>query len=203
MVSPQNTPTEIAPGTLPVDRGFVRQEASSAAWPTRAGAIDAFPTYFWGSVVAGTMLVLSLFVLSYFLMLGCHVGVAADQSVSLGVGSGVWMFITGCVAYFFGGMLSNCISRPVYSGFVKGATIWGLSIPLALLIAAILAGGTGILTGLNSPLIVSNASASMSTAAVRHVINYGVIWTTFLTLAAGLICSIIGSWSTSKDQANI
>ena len=102
MVSSQNTSTEVAAGTLPVDRGFVREEASLVAWPTRNGVMAGYPTYFWGSVVAGTMLMLSLFVLSYFLMLGCHVGVAADQSVSFGGGSAVWMFITGCVAYFFG-----------------------------------------------------------------------------------------------------
>ena len=207
MVSPQNpSTTDVAPGALSSGRGFVQEEITTVSTAPTYGAIGvrgySYPVYFWGSVIAGSLLVISLFVLSYMLMLGCHVGVTSAGMLSLGWGAAVWIVITSALAYYFGGMLSNCISRPVLNGWVKGATIWGLSIPLVLVIGAIMAGGGGLLTGLNLP----HFSGTIATTAnnVQQVannlqpspgLNFGFVWTGFITLIVGLIFSIFGAAS--------
>ena len=199
MVSPSTVhpATEVAP--VAGDRGFVREQTGYVGWSPAGGAGGIFAPRFGGSVVAGTLLTLSLFAWSYLLMLGCHVGVAAGGTISLGWGAAVWMFITACVAYYFGGMLSNCLSPPVYGGLAKGAAVWALSIPLTLVILAFVAGGAGILAGVNAPAVAHGGMTN--NAIVRQGVNFGVLWTVILTMAAGLVCSLLGSWAMVRAGA--
>ena len=188
MVSSTNiASTEVAPGTVPTGRGFIREETLY----TTPGSPALSGWRFGSAVVYGSLLTLSLFAFSYLLMLACHVGVAAGGIISLGWGAAIWIFITGCIAYYFGGMLSNCLSPPVYGGYAKGAAVWALSIPLAMVILAIVAGGAGIFTGLNTPTVTNMTN----NVAVHQGVNFGVLWTAVLTLIAGLVCSLLGSWS--------
>jgi hypothetical protein len=201
MVSPQNPypPTEVAPGAARTDRGFVTEVTETTAAP--AGVAMPTPgwsypqsTYFWGSVIAGTLFVVSLFVLSWFLMLGCHVGVTQGGMLSMGWGTAIWLCITSAIAFYFGGAIANNISRPLGTGWLKGATVWGLSIPLALCIWGLAAAGSGLLVGSMAPHvnIVANAGAAGG-AATAVGVSFGAIWTAFIMLIVGLIFSIIGS----------
>ena len=203
MVSPQNTASSsVSPGVLPSDRGFVTEESViTTPAVTDITALPrlgySYPVYFWGSVIAGTVLVMSLFVLSYLLMLGCHVGtVGPDGALSFGWGAAVWLVITSCIAYYFGGMLTNCISRPIGMGWLKGATVWGLSIPLALVISSVLGAGLGVLG-----LSLAHVENAAGTAAPTHLAmgfigpDFGAIWTAFLILICGLVFAMFGSAS--------
>lgn len=207
MVSPQNsTGSGLAPEVIR-DRGFVAETVATAASPTYSPAVAdvpqySSPRYFWGSVVAGAVLVYSIFCLSYLLMLGCHVGVGSSGMLSLGWGAAIWFIVTSCVAYYFGGMLSNCISSPVNGGLAKGATVWGLSIPLALLISAVIAGGSGLFAGLNMPhfqeTVVTTAgnAQQVATNLQPHLgPNFGFICTAFIALLGGLLFSLFGAAS--------
>ena len=207
MVSPQNpVTTSVSQGTVGTDRGFVPGDATTTA-PSYRSATDSaaaahypYPTYFWGAVVAGTLFVMSLFALSYFLMLGCHVGVTHSGTLALGWGAAIWIVVTSCVAYYCGGLIANQISRPLGSGWLKGAAVWGLSIPLGALVLAIIAGGTGLLAGLTIPQTGVNAVNNAQTVANNLQpsvagLNFGYVWTAFITLLAGLIFSVVGSGS--------
>lgn len=209
MVSPQNpTSTDVVnPATVGNDRGFVREEvlSSSATAPVYTGAAATvrypYPVYFWGSVVAGTLLVMSIFVLSYFLMLGLHVGVDASGALALGWGAAIWLVVTSCIAYYFGGLLASQISSPLGSGWLKGTSIWGLSIPLVAVIGALVMGGTGLF-GLITPQFnetLANAGQNAHQVANNlqpHAgVNFGFIWTAFTILICGLIFAILGSGS--------
>ncbi|HXE53627.1 MAG TPA: hypothetical protein VN541_11450 [Tepidisphaeraceae bacterium] len=214
MVSPQTTTTtDVAPGIVRNDRGFVQEETIRYPDSSLVGGSSlrySYPTYFWGSVIAGTLFVLSLFVLSYCLMLGCHVGVNSAGVLALGWGSAIWICITAAIAYYFGGMIANQISRPLGAGWLKGAAIWGLSIPLALVIGAVIAGGSGLLTGLNMPHFTETVATTagnaqqVATNLQPHVgMNFGFIWTAFVALIVGLIFSVIGSGSAVPVNAGI
>lgn len=203
MVRPQdspNTASDIAPGVVR-DRGFIEEAVvqpvpTVVQTPRKVLGRGRFPVYFWGSVIAGTLLVLSIFVLSYVLMLACHVGSTAGGYLSLGWGAAIWICVTSCIAFYFGGMLASSITPPVGDGWLKGATIWGLSIPLALIISAIVAGGTGLLAGLNSPHITAvTTPAVANTVQTTLPVAYGFVWTAFTTLIVGLIFAILGGGS--------
>src|SRR5437764_6273838 len=99
-------------GATRSDRGFITEETASSVSPV-AGYSAISPTFphahhFWGSVIAGSLVTISVFVLSMALMLGCGVGVSSSSHLlSFGWGAAIWIIITSCVAYFFGGMVSG------------------------------------------------------------------------------------------------
>jgi hypothetical protein len=99
-------------------------------------------------------------------------------------------------------MLSSCISPPVRGGLLKGSSVWGLSVPLALVISAIIAGGTGLFGGLNMPHLADTMATTAGNARVvannlqpHPGLNFGFIWTAFIALALGLAFSVFGSAS--------
>ena len=208
MVLPQDSTTttsDIAPGTVR-DRGFIREEVISSVSPGYVASDSALsygrPYYFWGSVIAGSLLVFSIFCLSYLLMLGCHVGVDGNGMLALGWGAAIWFIVTSCIAYYFGGMLASCISSPVRGGLLKGSTVWGLSVPLALVISAVIAGGSGLFGGLSMPhfadtmaTAAGNAQQVANNLQPHLGLNFGFIWTAFIALGLGLVFSILGSAS--------
>lgn len=207
MVSPQNsTASDVAAGEVR-DRGFIREEiiaTTSPAYAPSTATVPRYshPVYFWGSVVAGSVLVFSLFCLSYLLMLGFHVGVDSSGMLALGWGAAIWFIVTSCIAYYFGGMISNCIAPSSSGSMLKGSSVWALSIPLALMISAVIAGGSGLFAGLNMPhfqeTVVTTASNAQQVATnlQPHLgLNFGFIWTAFIALICGLFFSLIGSAS--------
>ena len=60
MVSTPHPSTQIAPGTVPGDRGFIREETFTTVSPLNSST-GVYPFRFGGSVVLGSLLTLSLF----------------------------------------------------------------------------------------------------------------------------------------------
>jgi hypothetical protein len=173
--------------------------AAAPSYPAAGFAPYTRITSFWGSVIAGTLLVLSVFVLSWCLMIGCHVGVIGD-TLSLGWGSAIWIAITSCIAFYFGGLLANSTTRsdmaPMSTGWLKGAAVWALSIPLTFCIWGLAASGTGLLAQFN----LTQSVAANTVAPVAAGVMFGWFWTAFTVLSAGLIFAIFGS-ATSAPRA--
>lgn len=212
MVSSQNTTnspvSESVIGVMRTDRGFVPPEAEGGL-SQQYQRIGQYwrPSHFWGAVIAGSLFTLSLFVLSWLLMLGCHVGVTRAGLLSMGAGAAWWTMITSCIAFFFGGWLAGHISRPMGTGWLKGVAVWGLSIPLALCICAILSAGSGLLATSTAPHVSIVESANNLRAVSGQIVyaglSFGAIWTAFWTLAAGLFFSIVGSSSLVRQRTYV
>ena len=180
-----------------VSRGFIPEETVIAAGP--GNALVTYYRPFWRPVVAGTLFALSVFVLSWFLMLGCHVGILDNGVLALGGGAAVWLWVTACIAFFFGGMIASAMTAspgdtPAASngsGWLKGAVIWAFSIPLALGIYALLAQSSGLLISLGLPHVGVVETGSPSIAATGARLGY--YWAVFIGLALAFIFSIVGS----------
>lgn len=213
MVSSQNPTNSPAPeaviGVMRSERGFVSAEPESTGNSRQYLSMlqPGQTSYFWGAVIAGSLLTLFLFVLSWLLMLGCHVGVTRAGLLSIGAGAAWWTMITSCIAFFFGGLMAGHISRPIRFGWLKGAAVWGLSIPLALCICAILSAGSGLLATSTVPHVNIVESASnlraFSNQIVYTGISFGAIWTAFWTVLAGLFFSIVGSSSVVRQRSYV
>jgi hypothetical protein len=187
MVSPQST-TETDSGSIRSDR--LSQEVILPVTDRLVWERYSSSTGFWGSVIAGTLFALSVFALSWYLMLGCHVGVAGSRVFALGVGSAWWIVVTSCVAFYFGGMVASAIARPYGTGWVRGAAIWGLSIPLTLAILGLVA-GREVLGALHLP----HAGALVGTTSQITESGTAFAWVAFLTLICGLIFAMLGSFT--------
>jgi hypothetical protein len=179
-------------GGVATDRGFVTEETIVTASADMRDMEYPMPS-FWGSVVAGALLALGLGALSICLMFGCHVGTDMNGDLSFGAGAAVWMIVTVCIAYFFGGLLASGLS--LRGGWLRGVTMWGLSIPLALLILAFTSGSAGLayahMTHLTEQFANSTGAASLSNG--HMFVNYYAAWVAFISLACGLISAVIGS----------
>jgi hypothetical protein len=183
------TTTEAVPLSTAHERGFFPEE-TLVGFGTGSPAVTTYYRPFWRPVVAGTILALSLFTLSWYLMLGCHVGITAAGVISLGAGAAVWLWVTSCIAYFFGGMIASAMTMPAANGWLKGPVIWALSVPMALLLDALLMQGANLVGNLYLPHAAMAQEAAMAPGDV-----FGFVWTVFIGLALGLIFSIVGSAS--------
>jgi len=201
MVSP--TQTDVSAEYV-ANRGFIPEETVVAAGPGNAQITYYRP--FWRPVLAGSLFALSVFVLSWFLMLGCHVGITSSGVIALGGGAAVWLWVTACIAFFFGGMIASRMtgsSTDAYysSAWLKGAVIWGFSIPLALFLYSWFAQSGGILTAFNFPHAamsqgaLGNAQVTYNSATSATGAQLAFYWCTFIGLALALIFSIVGSLS--------
>jgi hypothetical protein len=192
MVSPTTTEVPVH------NRGFIPEETLVAAGPDNARVTYYRP--FWRPVAAGVLFALSTFILSWFLMLGFHVGIEANGVLALGAGAAVWLWVTACVAYFFGGMIASAMTatpgEALYSygsASLKGAVIWGASLPFALILYAFIAQYGGALVALNLPHPgITTSAVTNGAMAGPHL---GFYWAMFIGLGLALICSIIGSIS--------
>ena len=189
MVSPQN-PTNVSEfptETVRTDRGFVAQETVVPAAGTYR--IDSPPWQgmqigrFWGPVIAGSLFVISLFVMSWCLMFACHVG-TVNGMVRLGAGSAWWTGITAAIAFYCGSAIAANIYGRGPARWMRGAAVWALTIPLALCIWGFASSG----------LLVVN------TGAHAGGIAFGAIWTAFWSLLVGLVFSLFGGGSTFTRQ---
>jgi hypothetical protein len=191
------TQADVPVGAVVPNRGFIPEETVVATGP--GNALVTYYRPFWRPVLAGTLFALSVFALSWFLMLGCHVGITSSGLIALGGGAAVWLWVTACVAYFFGGMIAGAMTGSAGGGttlssgsaWLKGAVIWGLSIPLALVLYAFVA-QSGVLTTLGLPAGAAITERATPPAAGMGA-HYGFYWSTFICLALALIASIIGS----------
>ena len=200
MVSHNPVTTEVPSGTVLNDRGFVPAESSVPITSTDIRT-RYYPESFWRPVIAGSLMVLSIFALSWYLMLGCHVGTDANGYVDLGVGAAIWMCVTSCIAFYIGGAAASAIFPNRVHNWTMGGAVWSLTIPLGLLILGLILGNGGLLNHFNlvhfgtlssgTSDIVGNTSNS-----VAHS-NFGFYWTGFIFLGLGLISSLFGSYSGS------
>src|ERR1051326_5895297 len=82
-------------GVAATSRGFIPEETVVVQGPaTVGGAVTMYYRPFWRPVIAGTLFVLSAFALSWYLMLGCHVGIHDNGVIALGPGAAVWLWVT-------------------------------------------------------------------------------------------------------------
>lgn len=151
-------------------------------------------SYFWGGVITGTLAAITFSIMSYALMFGCGVGVYSGGGQVIGWGSTVWIVITTCLAYLLGAYIAAQMSALDRSGWQSGLGVWGLSVPLVLVIAAVVAGGAGLAAGVTGSQVTQTVQAA-------HVANYGQMgltvaygqaWTLFTSLLIGGIFAVIG-----------
>jgi hypothetical protein len=174
------------------DRGFVTRETVVASSIDSSGLEYPLPS-FWGSVIAGAVVALSIGILSECLMFGCHVGVTAYGALNFGAGAAIWMIVTACVAYIIGGMVTGQLS--LHGGWLRGLTMWGFSIPLLLLITAIISGGAGLAYSHFTHVTeqIANGSGATTLSNGNLYVNFASAWIGFVCLGCGLIFALIGS----------
>ncbi len=184
------------------DRGIIAEETIVAA-STGVNNLDEYPLpSFWGSIVAGAVVVMSIGALSECLMFACRVGTYGNGQVYLGAGAAFWMFITTCVAFFFGGMVASRLS--LRGGWMRGLTVWAFTLPLLMLVTAFISGGAGL-------GFVHNTRIAEEVITNNHIttfygggsfVSYGGVWSGFILLALGLIFSLVGAYMPSASQTD-
>lgn len=201
MVSSMNPAPSQIDSPVRHDRGFVVvEEGMISAEPGMMQSPMAYRSrHFWGPVIAGALFALSLFVLSATLMFGCHVGVTSAGAIMLGGGAAVWMVVTACIAYFIGGMIAGSTTPSRMSGWLRGAALWGLSIPLAMAICGLASAGTSMWFPATTHWI-----AGTQNFAGEAMVSFGFMWSAFFTLLGGLIFALAGSTvKTSRREENL
>lgn len=196
MVSQVPTQSEISTR----NRGFIPEETLVVSGASNVPLTMSYRP-FWRPVLAGALCVLSIFVFSWYLMLGLHVGVSQTGAIDLGVGAAVWIWATSCIAFFAGGVVASMMSAPSSNPWLKGAVIWALSIPLSLITHALLERTGNLLAELNLPH--QGLGAVRVDTLAMYPVQYGFVWSVFITLACGLVCSIIGSITGSENPEMI
>ncbi len=194
---PVTTPT----GTTVTDDRGIRQQA---AYPVYQGESVALQyRSFWGAVIAGSLIAISISLLSYALMFGCNVGVYNPTgAVTLGWGAAVWIVITSCIALLIGGYVSSALTRPVSMGWLYGFSVWGLTVPLSFVLAAIISAGAGAAVSASQVATpVMHAAYNPSHLFTALQLPNGVAWTLFTSLICGLIFGLIGGMSGAARSA--
>lgn len=137
----------------------------------------------WGSVIAGSLLTISLLALSSCFAYACGVPAFSVSDVDYGFGTGVWSVITAIIAFGAGGWLAACLASTLDSrfGILHGVVVWGLTIPLLLFLGE----RTGIF-GSNGT-IQSNIREMVLIAP-----STGGAWGALVSMVAGLAAAIIG-----------
>jgi hypothetical protein len=207
MIDELNPTGSAATGTLH-SRGFAATAVPTTIPTALPSVVYPVIGHFWRGVIAGSLLVMALFVWSYLLMLGCHVGVNSNGYVELGWGAAVWTVITSCVVFFLGGGLADGVSRPLAinsnnllrtsnssRALLRGAAVWALVITLTLTLWGAFGGITGLSPQLYLPHIAvpENVTNPNIAGLAYPGVPFGFIWTAIITMVAGLIFSIIGS----------
>ena len=178
----------ITPGLMPGNR-FVaeergaREQVVTQGAPVITGRTTGFP-YFWRGAIAGTFFAITFCTMSYLLMLGCGVGVDASGQLIMSRGAAIWIVVTSALAYLLGGFISGRLNALDGTGWLSGLTVWGVSVPLILVLSAILSGGTGLAS--LAPQAAQNTRLSFSSVQSAYV------WTMFIALIVGLCCAAIG-----------
>jgi hypothetical protein len=189
MVSENSVRPDVPPNPAALQRGFVVEE-SYISGPKYVRMGSGYGP-FWRPVFAGTLFVLSIFVFSWYLMLGFHVGVDRDNTIVPGAGAAVWMWVTSCIAFLFGGMFASAISGPRGPGWARGIGVWSLSVPLAVILYSFAARAGDLLGGLTLPRASVIGYATGSAAGMTA--NYAYLWSVVIALACGFVFAVIGA----------
>lgn len=210
MVSPQSTATGESAGFRATDRGFVTETINPPLTsPAGAayGSYAQFPGYhyyFWGSVISGFVAAFALGVTSLALMFGCHVGAYSNGALAFGWGAAIWLCVTSCICYYFGGWIASRFFSPSGQGWLRGLTMWGLSVPLLLILVAMLSAGGGLAYGAATHTVtqLTNVTNAAHLSANGDLfMSFGGAWTVFVMLICGLVFSLIGgSTGSTKTQ---
>jgi hypothetical protein len=163
-----------------LSRGFIAPEEVAAAERQPIAMVRSHAS--WGSIIAGSLVCVSLLTLSSSLAYACGVP-AFSGSNDYGVGAGIWSIVTAIVAFGVGGWLAGYLASPVDGRYrlLHGLMTWGLTVPLILL----LFGGAGLMV--NRPGIIGTDIHEMTIVAPR----IGGAWGAFISLAVGLIAALV------------
>ena len=138
----------------------------------------------WSAVFAGTLLGLATLALLTSLWLA----LARASNVTM-VQDNIEWFIGGSAVFclFLAGLLAGYLSgvRGGGTGFLHGATIWGL-----LLFATLSLGIPTVLNVFNVNQIATNVQSATTTPTDPAV--YGVLWGTFWTILGGFVAAGLG-----------
>lgn len=190
----QSENASLTTGTVTDDRGIKEQfnqgygTAYSGVYsPSLVGRYHSF----WGSVIAGSLASISLSVLSYALMFGCHVGLYNPEgNIHWGVGAVIWSAVTAAIVYFIGGLIAALLQPVDRHAWIHGFTVWALSIPLVLLITSFVAMGTSMTYGGIAPAASGHVSLGFMPTIVQ--LSPGVAWMLFISMICGLVFAIFG-----------
>ncbi|HEX8521376.1 MAG TPA: hypothetical protein VF669_03905 [Tepidisphaeraceae bacterium] len=189
----QSENASLTTGTVTGDRGIAENYGSSGTANTGAYQPSLVGHYhsFWGSVFAGSIAAISLSVLSYALMFGCHVGLYNPQGdVNWGVGALIWSVITAAVAYFIGGSVAAALQPVDRHGWVHGFMVWALSVPLVLVLTSMIAIGTSMTYGGAAPAAGGHVRLGFMPTILQ--LSPGVGWMLFLSMVSGMVFAIFG-----------
>jgi hypothetical protein len=142
-----------------------RERVAMAATPILGAPIEHLRVS-WGGVWSGFVIGLSASILLG--MLGLAIGITAADvgpgdagaaAKGLGIGAGVWAFLTLIISLFVGGMVAArsgaALDRPTAA--IHGALVWGLAV-----IATIYLGAAGIGLGASALFNVAGSAASQA-----------------------------------------
>lgn len=202
MVSPNEnvggTTTSVSPTTVD-DRGIRETHYSIPSLghghlPTHHGH-----HHFWGSVIAGTVIAISLSVTFYALMFGCHVGLYNPQGdVNWGVGAVIWSAITALLAFYVGGFVAGHLADDDRHGFIHGLSVWALSVPVVLVLTSIVAIATSMTYGGMAPAAAGHVRVGFMPTIIQ--LSPGVGWMLFISLICGLVAAVFGSLSAANGD---
>ncbi len=136
----------------------------------------------WGSIFAGSLLTVSLLVLSGSLAYACGVP-TFSESGTYGLGAGIWSIVTAFIAFGAGGWLAACLASTLDTrfGFLHGVVVWALSIPVLLVlterISIFSATGT-IYSNLREMVLIGPGTSGA--------------WGAFISMAVGLAAAMLG-----------
>lgn len=161
------------------------RDMTYASTMTREDAESAGRTLIrWSAVFAGTLLGLATLALLSSLWLA----LARASNVEV-VQTNIEWFIGGSAVFclFLAGLLAGYLSgvRGGGTGFLHGATIWGL-----LLFATLSLGIPAILNVFNVNQIATNVQTATTTPTDPAV--YGALWGTFWTILGGFVAAGLG-----------
>jgi hypothetical protein len=195
------------------------RSATSAAYPVTSTEVNTYATprmldrVRWGPVWAGllsalaALLLLSLFGVAVGLTAATGepngaAGAASYNGNNYAVGAGIWAAISAIIAFFIGGFVAGSTTRIRGRdiGWINGAMVWALALPILLWLAG--SGAVGFLNAIGFNLqgfvnTVSNAvtnPAATNPTAVQQATDAARTgaWWALVALILGLIAAGLG-----------
>ena len=138
----------------------------------------------WGAVIAGTLT--SLAILALASAFGAACDVPAYRGGTYGVGSMFWSIISSAVAFFFGGLVVEYLTRRGESrlGILHGMLAWVLAVNLMALMSL---PGLGLFHSYVPWDLMRGAATDMPNASAT-----AASWGVFLSLLSGMIAASVG-----------
>jgi hypothetical protein len=99
----------------------------------------------WGGLMAGCFVTIAMFVLLG--EIGAAIGASAfepgDRAAAYAWGAGIWGLLSAVIAFFVGGAAAACVTRirGREPGYLHGALVWAVAVPVIGFLGAILALG--------------------------------------------------------------